>query len=73
MEEILKTWCNIKGIYVQTWTAEDRYLFDAFLKTENFNKCRLVSLKKWAEKLEMPTSLLIQLISYDKIDDKWIT
>jgi hypothetical protein len=72
MEEILKTWCNIKGIYLQTWTAEDRYLFDAFLKTENFNKCRLASLKKWAEKLEMPTSLLIQLISYDKIEDKWI-
>lgn len=72
MEEILKTWCNIKGIYTQTWSYEDRFLFDAFLKTRNYKKCRLDTYKKWANKLEMPTSLLVALTRYERIDDTWI-
>lgn len=72
MEKILKNWCNIKGIYLQTWTAEDRYLFDVFLKNENYKKCRLANLRRWADKLEMPTSLLVALTRYERIDDTWI-
>ncbi len=68
LEQVIKELLLLRNINL---TAEERYDLTRFWQRPHPERKQLSAIKKWADKLDVPVSLLVNTRKYDKLEEIW--
>lgn len=72
LEQIIRELLKVKGVNY-TNDVKDKYELTRFMQRLNPDRQQLSNIRKWAEQLDIPASLIVRASKYNEMEEIWKT